>query len=173
MGLLIGGPLTALTFEVDDGRLETVGEEGLAVDGKHAPPGKVADDVDLDGLERFTPLVKLLRHGTFNGERQKIFRLRLRGGVGEIVMDSEVRATKNAPSSGGEEATRNRGEGGGGDGFEYFDSGAASVGRLDPNPLVPCWMQTTVRVAEEMCALTMGSWAQIGKSNQRPNLTEV
>ena len=99
MRLSVNGPLAALTFEIDDGRLETVGEEGLAVDGKHAPPGKVADDVGLDGLERFTPLLKLLRHDTFNGERQKIFRLRLRGGVGESVVG--VGSTKNAPSSGG------------------------------------------------------------------------
>ena len=54
------------TVKVDNGCLETVGEESFAVDGKHAPSGKVADNVDLDGLERFTPLLKLLRHDTSN-----------------------------------------------------------------------------------------------------------
>ena len=75
MRLSVNGPLAALTFEIDDGRLETVGEEGLAVDGKHAPPGKVADDVGLDGLERFTPLLKLLRHDTSElRQRQRLSR---------------------------------------------------------------------------------------------------
>jgi hypothetical protein len=50
------------TVEIDSGILETVREKSLAVDGKHASPGKVADDVDADRVEQGSPLPEL-RHG--------------------------------------------------------------------------------------------------------------
>ena len=47
--------------------------------------------------------------------------------------------------------------GGGGDGFEYFDSGAAAVGSLDPNPGAHFSREDTVPVARrDGCLMARG-----------------
>jgi hypothetical protein len=58
--------------------------------------------------------------------------------------ESGRRRMRRVVGGGGDPQSRG---GGGGDGFDYFDSGSASVDRLDPNPLAPFCIQTTVRVA--------------------------
>jgi len=55
MGLGVQG----LAIKINTGILETMGEQCLAVDDEQASASKVTDDIDLDRVDRRTPLSEL------------------------------------------------------------------------------------------------------------------